>query len=181
MVPMHRRRFTYANVAATLAVVIALGFTPATAHIGDGINHLWGDHIKPKLSTLGNVNSPSNPVSWTKLKSVPAGLADGVDSEGTDLRTSILSNGDPYAPGPGFISSERLSAGVYRLEFDTEVETCQLLVTSSDANTPGFVNAAVEGRFSQEEPDYLFMVRVLTFNSSGVPEDRESNFAAFCP
>ena len=73
METMHRRRFTYANVAATLAVVIALGFTPATAHIGNGINHLWGEHIKPKLSTPGQLNSSSNPVHWTKLKRFPPG------------------------------------------------------------------------------------------------------------
>lgn len=34
------------------------------------------------LSTLGTINTESNPVSWTKLKDVPAGFADGTDDGG---------------------------------------------------------------------------------------------------
>ena len=33
----------------------------------------------PDLAAPGTLNDPSNPVDWTKLKSVPAGFADGID------------------------------------------------------------------------------------------------------
>lgn len=32
-----------------------------------------------ELSTIGIINTVSNPVDWTKLKNVPAGIADGID------------------------------------------------------------------------------------------------------
>jgi len=33
----------------------------------------------------GTLNNPANPLEWTKLKSVPAGFADGVDDVGTGV------------------------------------------------------------------------------------------------
>ena len=175
----HRSRFNYANVAATLAVVIALGFTPAAAHITNGFNHLWGDHIKPKLSTPGEVNSTNNPLHWTKLKGVPAGIADGVD-DGTALRTAITANGTPFSQGPGFVSVERLSTGNYRLVFDRDVTICDYLATDTEAaGEPGFIQALSEDRMS-DEPSREFMVRLLTYSTSGVAQDRAFYFAAFC-
>ena len=42
--------------------------------------NLAGDYaLEADLSASGTVNNPANPVDWTKLKSVPAGFADGVD------------------------------------------------------------------------------------------------------
>ena len=37
---------------------------------------------EPELSTAGTINEGANPVDWTKLKNVPAGLADGADDVG---------------------------------------------------------------------------------------------------
>jgi hypothetical protein len=39
-------------------------------------------YTESELNTSGSINDPSNPVDWTKLKSVPAGFADGVDDVG---------------------------------------------------------------------------------------------------
>ena len=68
-------------------IVLALGFVlgsvlvpPVTAHVTERFGHLWGDHIKPRLSAEGTVNSPGNPVSWTQIKDMPDGFVDGVDS-----------------------------------------------------------------------------------------------------
>ena len=74
------KRFTYANVIATLGFVIAVGLTPAGAHVTDSFSHLWDNHIKPELSQPGSINKPANPVHWTKLKGVPKGIADGKDA-----------------------------------------------------------------------------------------------------
>jgi hypothetical protein len=38
---------------------------------------------KEELRATGTINLTANPVDWTKLKGVPAGLADGTDDEGT--------------------------------------------------------------------------------------------------
>ena len=97
------RRANYANITATLALALALGMTPAGAHVTDEFSHLWGEHIKPKLATSGTINQSSNPVHWTKLKGVPAGFADGADAGLTGLeiasvdRTVTPGSGDYYS------------------------------------------------------------------------------------
>ena len=77
MLPSLRRRLTFANVMSTLAVVIALGLSPAGAHVNSRFGHLWGSHIKPKLARPGTLNAAGNPVNWTKLKSVPSHVRNG--------------------------------------------------------------------------------------------------------
>ncbi len=48
------------------------------------------------LSIAGALNSPGNPVDWTKLKSVPAGFADGTDDAGLGDGSSLdASDGSP--------------------------------------------------------------------------------------
>jgi hypothetical protein len=67
--------------AIVLAVLLASAlFAPgAIAHVGTEFAHLWNEHIKPRIATPGTINAAENPVDWTKLKGVPAGLADGMD------------------------------------------------------------------------------------------------------
>lgn len=72
-------------------LVLAVGFvfgsilvSPVTAHVGERVGHLWSDHIKPRLSAEGTINTPRNPVNWDQLKNVPAGFADGVDATQDD-------------------------------------------------------------------------------------------------
>jgi len=59
---------------------------PYTLHAHDSDN-LGGSAASAyatdaELSTPGSINAPANPVDWTKLKSVPAGFADGTDDAG---------------------------------------------------------------------------------------------------
>jgi hypothetical protein len=56
--------------------------SPASAHVTDSSQHLWTDHIRPRLASPGSLNASGNPVDWTKLKNVPHGLADGDDAVG---------------------------------------------------------------------------------------------------
>jgi hypothetical protein len=51
-----------------------------SAHVNESFKHLWKVHVKPKLAKEGTINAKKNPVSWTRLKHVPTGLADGVDA-----------------------------------------------------------------------------------------------------
>ena len=71
------------NIAALLALsalIAAALVGPAGAHKSAG--HIWKSHIRPKLQNPGVLNTPTNPVDWTKLKNVPADFADGVDDAG---------------------------------------------------------------------------------------------------
>ncbi len=49
-------------------------------------------YTESELDAPGTINQPSNPIDWTKLKSVPAGFADGIDEVGTDNDWFISEN-----------------------------------------------------------------------------------------
>ena len=59
-----------AGSSANGSVTLGLDFDPATQAELDA------------LAAVGTINDSGNPVHWTKLKGVPAGLADGVDDTG---------------------------------------------------------------------------------------------------
>jgi hypothetical protein len=64
---------------ALTALALLCGSLAGTAH-GAGVwEDVWAQ-IRPLLSDPGTINNPDNPVHWTKLKNVPAGLADGLDN-----------------------------------------------------------------------------------------------------
>ena len=74
---------TKSRYIVVLALGVVLGSVlvpPVTAHVNERFGHLWSDHIKPRLSAEGTVNSPGNPVSWSQLKDMPDGFVDGVDA-----------------------------------------------------------------------------------------------------
>jgi len=69
-------------VGAILGLMLV---SPAGAHVTSSFLHLWTDHIRPRIANPGTINDAGNPVDWTKLKGVPAGLADGTDEVGGDI------------------------------------------------------------------------------------------------
>ena len=75
-----RTKSRYVIVLALGVILGSVLVPPVTAHVTDKFGHLWSDHIKPRLSAEGTVNSPGNPVSWTQLKDMPDGFVDGVDA-----------------------------------------------------------------------------------------------------
>ncbi len=54
-------------------------------------DHLTSHYAKSELDLPGTLNSPANPMDWSRLKNVPAGFADGVDDSGTYSAGSGLS------------------------------------------------------------------------------------------
>jgi hypothetical protein len=91
-------------VAAAAVVVGGLAVSPAEAHVTSSFTHPWKKHIGPKLATVGTVNSPADPVHWTKLKGVPPALANGDDAVGG-------ADGAPGAAGPAGPQGEMVSPG----------------------------------------------------------------------
>lgn len=68
-----------ANITCTGCIVATeLAFDPATQAELDA------------LATPGAINTATNPVGWTKLKGVPAGLADGVDDVSSGPATDVI-------------------------------------------------------------------------------------------
>jgi hypothetical protein len=63
-----------------LVVTVMVGaalISPAGA--GGSFGKKFDKQVKKKLSKAGTLNAKKNPVHWTRLKGVPAGLADGSD------------------------------------------------------------------------------------------------------
>jgi len=73
------RRFTnlFTGIVVALALMLPSVVGQVSGHDTGTTSHLW-DHFKG-LREVGTINADSNPLHWTKLKGVPAGLADGVD------------------------------------------------------------------------------------------------------
>jgi hypothetical protein len=78
-------RSRFARVVLSYLLVGILGAAlvgTAGAHVNSKFGHLWKEHIKPKLSKEGTVNTATNPIDWTQLKNVPSEIADGQDAVG---------------------------------------------------------------------------------------------------
>ncbi len=60
----------------------SLGGVAAGGYSQDGHNHDDRYYTETELNSGGSVNDAANPVTWTRLKSVPAGFADGTDDVG---------------------------------------------------------------------------------------------------
>jgi hypothetical protein len=78
---------TTAKIAAGTSVDLLQGQAPS-AFAPVGHNHDTAYPTRPELSDAGTINSVSNAVTWTRLKGVPAGFADGVDDVGTTTFTA---------------------------------------------------------------------------------------------
>ena len=51
MISYLRTKLSWPVLIAMLALVVAIGFVPAAAHVGNRVGHLFRNHIKPKVVT----------------------------------------------------------------------------------------------------------------------------------
>jgi len=87
-------------------------------------NHDTSYYTQSTLNSAGTINAGGNPVDWTKLKNVPAGIADGVDNDSGGDITGITT-----AAGSGL--SGGAASGNVTLSVDTT--TIQKRVTGTCA------------------------------------------------
>ena len=150
---MQTKRWT---AVALLAAGIAIGFvmvaTPAGAHVGGSVNHLW-NHLKPK--------------------------ADARYVNETELMWAVVDgDGEAIVRGSQAVSVSRSSAGIYQVRFARNVRNCVYVasigLTGSSGNPPpgeiGVVGeaASVNG------------VWVQTFDSAGTSADRDFHLIVDC-
>jgi len=79
----------------------------------------------------GTLNNPANPLEWTKLKSVPAGFADGTDDVGTGVGGSGTVNYLPVFTGPASIGNSAVHEEGGRVSIGTPVYDARLSVEQS--------------------------------------------------
>jgi hypothetical protein len=77
-------------------VTVAASYAGSGGDLGSAAFLAHSDHVhdalyytKSTLNTAGTINTATNPVDWTKLKGVPAGLADGIDANSGGTVTSV--------------------------------------------------------------------------------------------
>ena len=79
----------------------------------------------------GTLNNPANPLEWTKLKSVPAGFADGVDDVGTGVGGSGTVDYVPKFTGSATIGSSVISEDGGRVSIGSPIYDARLSVEHS--------------------------------------------------
>jgi hypothetical protein len=72
----------YAEKAMVAGSADSLGGEPSSAYSVAGHDHDDRYYTESELGDAGTINNVSNPVDWTKLKTVPGGFADGTDDVG---------------------------------------------------------------------------------------------------
>jgi hypothetical protein len=205
MIRKLRARLSYANVASTLALVLAVGGGSAYA-----------------AQTIGRSNIRTHAVSGSKIakNAVTASKVRNSALSGRDLRdgsvtTADVANGslqavdfaagqlpkgdkgdkgDPGAPATalhgavpatGVLASPRgitvapqgaIADAVYTATFSQDVNTCTVVATLAGAD-PGSVTAQPNG---DATPAAKRQVTFRTFNGAGVATPRAFGFAVFC-
>jgi hypothetical protein len=103
-----RRELVSVPFAFYAANAESLNGLDATAFAASTHNHDDRYYTESELNSAGTLNNGANPVDWTKLKSVPAGFADGTDDTGPGDGYSLdAADGYPtdvvYVDNGGFV------------------------------------------------------------------------------
>lgn len=197
----HNHDASYAAAAHTHANYALTTHNHDASYAAAAHNHDTLYYTQAALNTAGTINTGSNPVDWTKLKSVPAGFADGVDNDsGGDILGITTSAGSGLSGG---VSSGTASLSVNTDDFlatpttvagsgsyDGATTTLTLATASITVPRAGTVVAVATGDFlwtnpaSTNDNAYLWTYLCTTSScTSGSGQQymswrRESNYAS---
>ena len=129
----------------------ALGVKQVPGHDHDDLYY-----TESELHSPGTINDTTNPVDWTKLKSVPAGFADGVDDLGPGDGHSLDANdGNPidvvYVDGAGRVGVGTTSPSSDLHVYDSSSDA--ILALDSGAGSKWEVQSASSGAFEIVDRD----------------------------
>jgi hypothetical protein len=132
-----RREMVSVPYALRAAGADSLGGLPGEAFAAAEHTHDERYPTRANLETPGSINQAENPVDWTNLKGVPAGLADGVDSVGAGDGNSL--DAADGSPGDAVYVDDAGHVGVGTKTPAVDLDVAGTLHVSSDANTPLYV------------------------------------------
>jgi hypothetical protein len=148
----NKRWAAVALLAAGIAIGVVIVATPAGAHVGGSVKHLW-NHLKPRADQR-----------YVNEKELLWAVVDG--------------DGEAIVRGNGAASVNRSSAGIYQVRFVSDVRNCVYVastgLTGASGNPPpgeiGVVGeaASVNG------------VWIQTYNSAGASADRDFHLIVDC-
>ena len=113
------------TLAAGVVTPAKLSFDPAT--------QVELDSLALLLSSAGTINDPQNPLHWTKLRDVPAGLADGSDAIG-QAGAGLTLSGSTFSADFG-AGANQVARGNH--DHDSAYPTRQELGNAGIVNDPG--------------------------------------------
>jgi hypothetical protein len=205
MLPKLRFRLTYANVASTLALVIAVGGGSAYAAQTIGRSDIryhavTGSKLAKNAVTASKVRNSA--LSGKDLRDGSVTTADVANGslQAIDFAAGQLpkgekgDKGDPgtpatalhgAVPSTGVLASPRgitvapqgaLSDGVFVATFGQDINTCTVVASLGGADS-GTVTAQPNGDATAAARR---QVTIRTFDDAGTPAPRPFNFAVFC-
>jgi hypothetical protein len=149
---MKGRRTAVALLAAGMAIGIVMVGSPAGAHVGGTVNHLW-NHLKPKADPRY--------VNETEL-----------------LWAVVDGDGEAIVRGNRAVSVNRSSAGIYQVRFTRNVRSCVYVASTGltgAAGNPPPGEIAVVG-----EAASVRGVWIQTWDSAGTSVDRDFHLIVDC-
>ncbi len=187
--PEFSRHLSYANVTATLALVLAVGgggvaYAVASKNSVNSAAIINGQVKRPDLagSAVNGAKVADNSLTGAdinegSLATVPsaatAGSADNV------LRAMVTADGDLIgAQSSGAVSAASYNTGRYEVIFDRDVSDCTWLVgtaVSGQVPSPAYGFASVTGR--EQEVAGIF---VQTLDATGTNVDRAFSAVVVC-
>jgi hypothetical protein len=193
-----RRRITYANVTATLALVFAMSggalaanhyLITSTKQIKPSVlSKLKGNAGKTGAAGAAGVAGAAGPQgpkgeTGSKGEKGEKGLKGETGAAATTLWAVVESNGTLVRHGTGAIESKEVgSAGTYEVVFNQNVSQCAYTATLG-STTDGAAPAGDIGVASRAEGIFkakLDAVYIQTYNSSGTTTAEPFHLAVFC-
>lgn len=185
-------RLTYANVASTLALVVALGGGSAAVAAGIAKNSVGTKQLKANAVTSAKVRNDSLTgldLKESTLGKVPsAATADSADTADTattaaragNVHSALVQSNGTLVAGQSLdaASSSKQGTGTYEVMFDRDITDCAPAASivypgSALFSFPGLVT--VTGL--ENEPNGLF---VTTANPDGTSADRPFSVLVVC-
>jgi hypothetical protein len=149
---IERRWRLVALLATGIVIGVAMVGTPAGAHVGGTVNHLW-NHLKPKAD--------ARYVNETEL-----------------LWAVVDGDGEAIVRGNRAVSVNRSSAGIYQVRFARNVRNCVYVastgLTGASGNPPPGEIAVVG------EAASVRGVWIQTWDSAGTSADRDFHLIVDC-
>jgi hypothetical protein len=164
MVTKIRRRLTFSNILAVIAVFVALGATAYAAH------KISGKSIKPN-SEPGN-RLKDNSVTGSKINLGTLGTVPSASTAKNVFGVTVTSAGNPQTTTlPGTTVNKLSGQGDYKVTFPRSVQAC---VPNATLQSIGGGVSAIAAAFGANT------VEVITSNSGGVPTDAPFNLSVTC-
>jgi hypothetical protein len=186
-----RRRLSYANVTATLALVFAMsgGALAANHYLIESTKQIKPSVLK-KLKGARGAKGANGTVGTIG----PAGAAgaagkegpqgkegktgkEGPEGESATKLWAAVNEAGALVKSSGAASAEKLSTGVYAVKFDQDITECALLGTTGATGFTGTSPGEISVQGKALTTDSLF---IQTFTTTGTAANREFYVAVLC-